>query len=300
MDQNFTLPKVSVVIPTYNRAKELLRGLDSLVEQSFKNFEVLVCDNGSTDETTQVVQLYSKQLRIQHHWSKNSGGPALPRNLGWRLAKAEYIAFLDSDDWWHPKKLEESVIRLDSGADLIYHDLYLVKSKIKRLNWRRLNPIQLSTPVFQNLLMYGNVIPNSSVVIRKSLLEKVGGQTEEKTMISGEDYDCWLRVAMHTERFERLDETLGYYWVGGGNITSPERTIKLLDEFRDRYFRDRFDCMPDWYHNRMGKAYFHLSCYDKAIPHLQNAFSRNTSLIDKLIIILMLVVIFFRFQIKTK
>ena len=85
--------KVSVVIPTYNRDKELARCLSSLVKQSFKNFEVLVCDDGSNDETEQVVRLYSKQIPINYHYTENSGRPAVPRNLCWRLAKSDYIAY---------------------------------------------------------------------------------------------------------------------------------------------------------------------------------------------------------------
>jgi glycosyltransferase involved in cell wall biosynthesis len=292
--------KVSVVIPTYNRAKELSRCLRSLVNQSFKNFEVLVCDDGSDDETEYVVQKYSKQLCIRYHYSENSGGPAQPRNYGWRLAKADYIAFLDSDDWWLPKKLEESVRCLDSGADIVYHDLYLVKSEFQRWHWRRLNTYQLHTPVFQDLLERGNVIANSSVAIRKSLLEKVGGQTEETVMVAGEDYDCWLKVARHTERFVRLDKTLGYYWAGGGNITSPKQTKKLLFEFQHRYFQDSAERFPGWFYYAMGRALYHCSNYDDAKSYLHKAFINQNSSIVKLKIMFMLSAMFFRLPPESK
>src|SRR3954464_10946901 len=111
-------PRVSVVIPTYNRSHALRRCLDSVAKQTFRDFEVIVCDDGSTDDTAEVVREYESVLDLTYSYGENFGGPARPRNRGIGLARAPYIAFLDSDDWWAPRKLELSVRYLDEGADV--------------------------------------------------------------------------------------------------------------------------------------------------------------------------------------
>src|SRR5437763_1133783 len=97
-------PRFSVVIPTYNRAAELERCLESLIAQTFHDFEVLISDDGSTDRSADVARAFSDRLTIQYRWSEHWGGPARPRNLGIRHAASEWVCFLDSDDWWYPTK----------------------------------------------------------------------------------------------------------------------------------------------------------------------------------------------------
>jgi len=299
MESNKNSSLVSIVIPTFNHAHFIENAILSILKQTYTNWEAIIVDNYSGDNTDDVVHNFTDS-RITFLKFHNNDVIASSRNTGIRLAKGDYIAFLDSDDWWLPKKLEESVCKLDSGADIVYHDLYLVKSRFKRWYPKRLKTFQLHTPVFNDLLERGNVIANSSVVIRKSLLEKVGGLTEDKNMVAGEDYDCWLRVARHTERFVRLDETLGYYWAGGGNITSTELTKKLLFEFSERYLSNYCDRNPAWYHYEMGKVQYRLSCYKEATPHLKNAFVSYTSLIKKIKIIFILFSIYYRLIVKAE
>ena len=104
-------PLVSIIIPTYNRAEYLKRALKSVFSQTFKDFEVLVMDDGSTDNTLEIVESF-KEERIKYEWAENFGGPAAPRNRGLRFARGEYIAFLDSDDEWITDKIEKQFILL--------------------------------------------------------------------------------------------------------------------------------------------------------------------------------------------
>jgi glycosyltransferase involved in cell wall biosynthesis len=275
-------PRVSVVIPTHNRARDLARCLDALVAQTFKDFEVLVCDDGSTDDSAAVVARYQDVLDVTYHWAENFGGPARPRNAGLRMARAAYVAFLDSDDWWAPSKLEVSVRHLDEGADLVYHDLYSVASVGQRTFWRRRRTRKLRMPAFEDLLMNGNAICNSSVVLRRELLLSIGGFSEDKSMIAWEDYDAWLRLARVTERFVRIEETLGYYWLGGGNISSPHRLISNLERFKELYSAADWNpsarALPWWYHYLMGRACSQIASHPAAVLHMRRAMSSGLPL----------------------
>jgi glycosyltransferase involved in cell wall biosynthesis len=222
-------PQVSVVIPSFNRAADLRRCLDSLVAQTFEDFEVLVCDDGSTDNSAEVAAAYADRLDLRFDTAPNFGGPARPRNRGIALARSPYIAFLDSDDWWSPHKLAHSHPSLEAGADVVYHDLYIVRSQQQQAFKERLHATPPRSPMFQALLCTGISIPNSSTVVRKALLERIGGVCEDRELISVEDYDTWLALARVTERFVRLGACDGFYWAGGGNISaaSPKQLLRI-------------------------------------------------------------------------
>ena len=173
MKKRVNNPKVSVVIPTYNRAKDLRRCLDSLMAQDFDDFEVIVCDDGSTDNTAEVVDDYISLLDISYSYDENFGGPARPRNRGVNLARAEYIAFLDSDDWWASTKLTKSVASLEAGADIVYHDLWDVRHEEQTQFNELVVSSEPSYPIFDNLLCSGLSIPNSSVVVRVKYLHQI-------------------------------------------------------------------------------------------------------------------------------
>jgi glycosyltransferase involved in cell wall biosynthesis len=225
-------PDVSVVIPTYNRAEDLRRCLDSLVAQTYVNFEVVVCDDGSTDASERVAAEFLGRLDIRYETAENFGGPARPRNRGIGMARAPIVAFLDSDDWWAPEKLRLSVAALNEGADIVYHDLFVVRVQSQTIFKDRVVSSKPRASMFNALLCTGISIPNSSVVVRKELLEKIGGISEERDLISVEDYDTWIRLSQLTDKFVRIPAVLGYYWVGGGNISaaSPRQIerIKVL------------------------------------------------------------------------
>ncbi len=268
-------PRVSVVVPTYNRAADVRRCLEALTAQTFRDFEVLVCDDGSTDDTGAVVASYAQRLDVSYHWAENFGGPARPRNLGVRLARGEYVALLDSDDWWAPRKLEKSVQALDAGTDVVYHDLYIVTSPAQKRLWRRSRTRALSSPVFHDLLENGNALSTSSVVLRRELLLKVNGFSEERGLIAWEDYDAWLRIARLTERFKRINQTLGYYWSGGGNISTPRRLIDNLAQFRERYGTQAAAAtrtrMPAWYYYLLGRAHYQLGSHGAVAAEMRQA-----------------------------
>jgi len=297
MKKEVDQPRVSVVIPTYNRADKLRRCLESLKDQSINDFEVIVCDDGSTDNTSEVVKEYMHVLDIGYDYADNFGGPARPRNRGIKLARAPYIAFLDSDDWWLPQKLEESLKFLEAGADLVYHDLFFITKPKQSISGKKVHTRSLSSPIFNDLLENGNAITNSSVVLKKSLLFVIDGISEDKRFIAMEDYDAWLRIAKVTEKFQKIPQALGCYWGGGGNISNPERTLIYLDAFKERYSKAlaglKINGNPYWIDYAAGKAHMSLQSYaiavdcfslihGKHVPFLVYVKSRGLLLLNKL------------------
>ena len=266
--------RVSVIIPTYNRARDLRRALASVISQSLQDWEILVVDNHSQDDTARVVEEL-RDARVRLLSVHNHGVIGVSRNLGVAHAGGEYLAFLDSDDWWLPAKLERCVRALDAGADVVYHDLYLARTASNGLRLQRATTWQLASPVFNDLLERGNALVNSGVVVRRSTLLAAGGLSEDPRIASWEDYECWLRLARVTERFHRLGEVLGFYWAGGGNVTAPARTVRNLTHLREMYFepagcsRDRD--LPGWYHYNLGRAHCQLGAYREAVHHLRQA-----------------------------
>jgi glycosyltransferase involved in cell wall biosynthesis len=271
-------PLVSIIIPTYNRAKDLKRALQSVFDQTFTGWEVLVVDNHSVDDTDNLIKSFSDP-RIKLFKIRNEGVIAASRNLGLKHALGEYIAFLDSDDWWLPKKLEESIKYLNQGEDVVYHNLFWVTKSDQKLFWKKTCGRDLKDPIFNDLLEKGNGLINSSVVIRKELLNMVKGLSEDKNLVGAEDYEAWLRIAKVSDKFKKIPQTLGYYWAGGGNITSPDRAIKYIAVLEKLYVETIPDldvrCSIFWLNYTKGRAFFCLKDYAMAKKYLNlNRWSR--------------------------
>ncbi|OAZ03094.1 glycosyltransferase family 2 protein [Flavobacterium succinicans] len=255
---------VSVIIPTYNRANDLDRCLKSLQNQTYKNFEVLVCDDGSTDNTKEVVDKFSSLLTIQYIKGENFGGPARPRNNGIQKAKGDIIAFLDSDDWWYPNKLAVSLPYLKE-YDLVHHELDIYKNGKSLIG--RTKSRSLGGNYFIDLIVNGNAVVNSSVVIKKEIVDLVGDITEDKKLIAVEDYDYWIRVAKVTNRFKFLDQSHGGYWVGENisySVKQIGRARCLLDKYLQDLSVDEQKSAISLYNFNSARMYHYLSLYSKA------------------------------------
>lgn len=220
-------PLFSIIIPTYNRAKKLDRALRSVTDQTYSDFEVIVSDDGSTDNTKTVVDSYSKIIDIKYIWGENWGGPAKPRNRALKIAKGRWICFLDSDDWWYPEKLREVFKNIHKG-DVIYHDLDVYTSLEKNV-WKRVRGRQMRRPIINDLMTRNNRIYNSSFSVKKKLLDMTGEISEDRSLIAAEDFDLWIRISKLTEKFSYISRKLGAYWYGVDNITEiSEKQISLI------------------------------------------------------------------------
>lgn len=212
--------KYSVIIPTYNRADLLRRSLKSLSSQTYKNFEVIVCDDGSTDNSKDVIKEFENLLDLTYLYESNWGGPARPRNIGIHHAKGEWIAFLDADDYWTEHKLEKINSNLDKG-DVLYHRMIVINEKNDEVT--RIYSAKMHSPLFEKMLMNGNQIALSSTVCKKAHLLEAGIFSEDKKLIAVEDFDLWLRLALINKTFYLVPEFLGFYYHGTGNISTASK-----------------------------------------------------------------------------
>ncbi len=300
-----TSPRVSVVIPTFNRALDLERCLNALVTQTISDFEVLVCDDGSTDNTVEIVQKFNVLLDIHYDYAPNFGGPARPRNRGIKLARANYIAFLDSDDWWLPTKLEKSLAALDAGADLVFHDMWNVTKANQASFKSRIKSNQPGSPVYESLLCSGVAIPNSSIVVKAEILRLIGDINESKEIVAVEDFDMLLRIAQKTDKFLRINDCLGFYWNGGGNISAASgKNIQRTQAVYQLHLhnlssaeRVRAESLLAY---RIGRIAFLHSDWVAAISHLKFALLGSISMILRLKAIYCLVVAKFKSKIPVR
>lgn len=202
-----TTPLVSVVIPTYNHAHFLRSSLGSVVNQTFTDWEAIVVNNYSTDETESVVKsLNDERIRLVNF--HNHGVIAAGRNEGIRLSRGEFVAFLDSDDEWHVQKLEKCVVALRSGADLVCHaEKWVGGDRPERVV--QYGPASKSS--WRCLLLDQNRVSTSATVVRRSCVEKAELFDESAEFITAEDYEMWMKLARLGCRFEFLPEVLGEY-----------------------------------------------------------------------------------------
>lgn len=220
------VPLVSIVIPTYNHANYLSKALQSVLDQTYKNWEAIIIDNHSTDDTNKVINRFNDP-RIKYLKISNYGVIAKSRNAGILAAKGEWIAFLDSDDWWIPEKLKTCVDCSNNQVDLIYHDLEIISSKRSLFRRKLVKTRQLKKPIFIDLLVNGNAICNSSVIVRKEMLKKIGLIDECKELVAAEDYNTWLKISNLTDQFLYLPKRLGYYLIHDQSISKKDMSLSI-------------------------------------------------------------------------
>jgi len=182
-------PSVSVIIPTYNRGWTLRAAVDSVLTQTYRDFELIVVDDGSTDDTVEILPSYGPDIQVLR---QANAGVSAARNTGVRSAKGAFIAFLDSDDRWFPDKLGVQVDFFASHPEAVIcqtEETWIRKGK--RVNPKKVHE-KPSGRIFKASLALCLVSP-SAVMLRKALFDEIGGFDE--TLPACEDYDLWLRVS---------------------------------------------------------------------------------------------------------
>ncbi|OQX91514.1 MAG: hypothetical protein B6D58_07700 [candidate division Zixibacteria bacterium 4484_95] len=214
-------PLVSVITPLYNSEKYIGETIESVIGQTYHNWEMVIVDDCSTDSSADIVEKYSKKdprIRLIK-CEKNFGGPARPRNIGIKNAKGEYIAFLDSDDRWYPEKLfsVKRIFELYPDVDIVYHaELEVSLDGRKKI----LDYGQVKEPAYEDLLFRGNKLLTSATVVRRDVAIEVGGFSKNMDFNSVEDYDFWLKLARLGSKFYYLNHVLGEYYRGPESLTN--------------------------------------------------------------------------------
>lgn len=189
MNNRTTNPLVSVIIPTYNRGWIIKEAVDSVLSQDFLGFEIIVVDDGSTDNTQDILSAYKNDIKVLKH---NNQGVSAARNRGIALASGRFIAFLDSDDLWMPNKLSMQVDFLNINKEaLICQTEEIWIRKNVRVNQKKRHK-KLSGMIFEPSLCLCMVSP-SAVMIKRELFEAVG--LFDESLPACEDYDLWLRIS---------------------------------------------------------------------------------------------------------
>ena len=210
---------ISVITPTYNRGEILKETIQSVLNQTYQNFEYIIVDDGSTDNTKEIVQSFQDK-RIKYISQQHVGTPASGRNTGIKNAKGEFIAFLDSDDIWFPQKLEIQLKEFHKNADILI--LATNGIIIPMRPYRKYLSIKKNLVVsFRDLIVNKiNPIMNSSVLIKRTAIEAIGLMDEEHFIRASEDYDYWLRILKYRDNsILVLKQILVKYRAHSSNIT---------------------------------------------------------------------------------
>lgn len=208
---------VSIVIPTYNQAHFLEEALAGLISQTYPHWEAVVVNNDSTDDTVAVVERFNDP-RITLINFKNHGVIASSRNLAIQRSNAEFIAFLDSDDLWYPDKLKVCVHRLQQGFDMVCHGQDHFQDGSPTKTPYRYGPYEKTK--YSALLLEGNCLATSAIVVRRSLLTACGNFSANPAYATAEDYDLWLKLARAQAKISLIDDILGAYRFHGANTSS--------------------------------------------------------------------------------
>lgn len=234
--------KVSVIIPTYNRGAFLKRAVKSVLNQTFQDFELIIIDDGSTDNTKEVVNSFSDN-RIKYIYQENSGGAARPKNTGIKIAQGEYIAILDSDDEWLPDKIKKQIDLFEkyssSKLGIVGCNIFIINNG-KKKKYR----IPKYNNVFEQMLVTDNMGTGSAMVYKKEVFDRMG--LFDENLRSGQDREMRIRLAQEYH-FAFIDDYLINYYVGHNNISSAGLSIKkrekdwdyIFNKYKKYYERDK-------------------------------------------------------------
>jgi glycosyltransferase involved in cell wall biosynthesis len=216
---------VSVVIPTFNRAAFVVQAIESVLAQTYPHQEIIVVDDGSTDQTAQVLSAYNGRIScvITPH-----RGPSAARNAGLRAARGERIAFLDSDDLWLPDKLQQQMIFCRENPTVAICQTEEIWMRNGTRLPQKAKHKKYSGWIFEQCLPLCIVSP-SAVLIHRTVFDRVGAFDE--SMQACEDYDLWLRIAAHYPVY-LVDEPLVIK--RGGHHDQQSRRVPALDRLRIR------------------------------------------------------------------
>jgi glycosyltransferase involved in cell wall biosynthesis len=225
-------PEVSVILPTYNRAHLVGRAILSVLNQTYRDFELIVVDDASIDDTRRVTESFDDE-RIEYIRHGDNRGAAAARNTGIEASRGEYIAFQDSDDEWLPEKLERQM-RAFKGAPpkigVVYSSFWQVRERDRRLWPPRLRKLANVIPSktrrlegdVHHALLRGNFVTTQAAVVRRTCLERAGLFDERLPRF--QDWELWLRISRHYH-FKYIDEPLVLVYYTPDSISASRSNV---------------------------------------------------------------------------
>lgn len=224
-------PKVSVIIPTYNRADLIVQAIDSVLAQNYQPIEIIVIDDGSTDDTQAAIRKYT-EINSLIFLRQCNQGQSVARNLGLDRASGDFVCFLDSDNAWLPNKLSTQADCLSQHPeiDVVYGDIRLINQNGDDLGPNTIT--RYSGYIWRELLTSNCVSMNTVMLRRKALPQQ---PVFDPTLRAGEDYDLWLRIAT-TSKFKYLRQEMALYRIEGNRVSNNDdrafsANLKSIREF---------------------------------------------------------------------
>lgn len=296
------MPKVSVNIPAYNDEKYIAETVQSVINQTYQDWELIIIDDGSKDKTGEIVKSFTDP-RIKYFYQENRGIGAA-RNSAIEKSSGEYIAFLDHDDLWLPSKLEKQIALFENNPDLglVYCDTIFFNDKgdIYRL-YERYKPFR--GRVFRELLKH-YFLSCETVIIRKSVLGDVGGFMPQ--MMMAEEYDLFMRIA-YKYPIDYVPEPLAKYRIHEKNYSrgkhrqglveereTIERLMSLYPDMQEKYKSELDDKMKDL------KTQEVILLWKEGKKEDAKKFLAKIGFFNKKIFLLMLAINFFSFDLYKK
>lgn len=257
-----SVPEVSVVMPAYNAEKTISESINSVIKQTYSNWELIVINDGSNDNTLNILNLFAETERriVIINLTKNGGLPNA-RNEGCKLAKGKYIAFLDSDDLWSVNKLTIQVEFHYSNPKIrISHtnfDSFVENGIVKRPFSRIIDKTNTKTGLLYPGICYRNTIGVLTVMLDKNLLKEVG--YFDASMWTLEDQDLWVRIAKENKEFGYIDKILAFYRISPGGLSKKVGRYKKAYKYYIKKFNNAsgIDSKMLWrfYYRNFGTLY---------------------------------------------
>ncbi len=259
---------VSVVITCYNYGKYIARCVESVLGQTFQDFEIIIVDDGSTDNTGEIIAPYLTDSRI-HYIKQENAGQAVAKNAGIINSKSEFIAFLDADDLWDHTKLEKQIpLFSDPYVGVVYSSSRYIDGDGKDFIFRIESDYMMPKSGYVSKhLLFDNFVPFSSSVVRRECFERVGLFNESLSM--GIDWDLWLRISVYYQ-FQYVDEPLLLYRIGHSGQMS--RNLEKRIRCADSIFQAFLEANPDIVSPYLRRRILHYSCVSRG------KYLRNTNL----------------------
>ncbi len=212
---------VSIIMPVYNAEKYLALAINSVIDQSYKDWELIIVDDGSTDSSAEIIHKFLQEdIRIVYLFQKNKK-QAAARNTGIKHSKGQFVAFLDADDLWAPEKLQAQVEAIQNNeVDLCFSGGVIVDEVGRFQNTYPTIFGEFSGEEIYKRMYEFNPIPIMSVLVKKYVIDTVGFQDESSQIVGCEDFDYWLRISVINATFLGLDKNLFSY------RTNPEGTSR--------------------------------------------------------------------------